>query len=40
MRAGIPPIYRLGDQVAKLRDLYEKLLAGRLSRSQAHAAID
>jgi glycosyltransferase involved in cell wall biosynthesis len=40
MRRGIPPIYRLDDQVTKLRDLYGQLLASRLARSQVHAAID
>ncbi len=40
MRHGIPPIYELDDQVAKLRDLYGQLLASKLSGSQVHAAID
>jgi glycosyltransferase involved in cell wall biosynthesis len=40
MRRGIPPTYRLDDQVAKLRDLYGQLVADRLSGSQVHAAID
>jgi glycosyltransferase involved in cell wall biosynthesis len=40
MRRGIPPIYRLDDQVSELCDLYRQLLAVRLSRNQVHAAID
>ena len=40
MRRGIPPMYRLDDQVVKLRDLYGQLVADRRSRSQVHAAID
>ena len=40
MRRGIPAIYRLDDQVSELRDVYGRLLEGRLSRSVMHEAIE
>jgi glycosyltransferase involved in cell wall biosynthesis len=40
MRRGIPAIYRLDDQVAKLRALYGQLLAGRLARDEVGASIE
>jgi glycosyltransferase involved in cell wall biosynthesis len=40
MRRGIPPIYRLDDQVSELREVYGQLLEGRLSRNVVNEAID
>jgi glycosyltransferase involved in cell wall biosynthesis len=40
MRQGIPPVYRLDDQIATLCRLYRELLANRVSVSGVHATVD
>jgi glycosyltransferase involved in cell wall biosynthesis len=40
MRRGIPEVYRMDDQVSKLRDLYQVLVAKRNAGALAHATVE